>query len=322
MPSILILGAGLSGLVAANQLQKQGHSVVVLEKARGVGGRMATRRFSGGRFDHGAQFFTVRSEEFRHAVADWESAGVVRRWFEGFPSPGAMKPQDTYPRYCAAEGMTAIAKFLADGVDVRLKEEVASLRRDGDDWKVSCFSGNSFEARKLLLTAPLPQSLALLDTGNVVLPEDVRLRLESVRYEPCFAVMALLDGPSKIPAPGALHLDGEPIAWIADNFLKGVSGREGAVTIHSTSAFAAAHYEEDQDAIGRFLIEGAAPYLEANVLEFQVRRWRYSKPENALDVGAVSVSALELVFAGDGLCGARVEGAFSSGVAAARYVQG
>ncbi|MBN1666669.1 MAG: NAD(P)-binding protein, partial [Anaerolineales bacterium] len=54
----LILGAGMSGLMAANRLQQAGVETLLLEKARGVGGRMATRRFGGGVFDHGAQFFT------------------------------------------------------------------------------------------------------------------------------------------------------------------------------------------------------------------------------------------------------------------------
>ena len=57
----IVIGAGISGLFAANRLQTEGLEVLVLDKGRGLGGRMATRRISSGVFDHGAQFFTVKN---------------------------------------------------------------------------------------------------------------------------------------------------------------------------------------------------------------------------------------------------------------------
>ena len=50
---ILVVGAGISGCVCPYQLSKAGHDVVVIEKGRGVGGRMAARRVGGARIDHG-----------------------------------------------------------------------------------------------------------------------------------------------------------------------------------------------------------------------------------------------------------------------------
>ena len=60
----LVVGAGVAGLLAATELAAAGCRVIVLEKSRGIGGRMATRRLGGAVCDHGAQFFTVRTEEF------------------------------------------------------------------------------------------------------------------------------------------------------------------------------------------------------------------------------------------------------------------
>ncbi len=66
--SCIIVGAGLSGLVAARTLQDSGTRVTVLEAEDKVGGRMRTDRVGGGVFDHGAQFFTARGDRFAEII--------------------------------------------------------------------------------------------------------------------------------------------------------------------------------------------------------------------------------------------------------------
>lgn len=66
----LVVGVGLTGLVAATILEREGLQVTVLDKGRGIGGRLATRcirdhALGESVFDYGAQFFTVRDPRFR-----------------------------------------------------------------------------------------------------------------------------------------------------------------------------------------------------------------------------------------------------------------
>ena len=91
MKNCLIIGAGMAGLLAGTFLQENGIDVTVLDKGRGVGGRMATRRLGEGRADHGAQFFTVRSEVFASWVDDWLTAGVVLEWTAVLMAPMAIR---------------------------------------------------------------------------------------------------------------------------------------------------------------------------------------------------------------------------------------
>lgn len=320
MKKILILGAGISGLVAARELEKSGHEVVVVDKGRGVGGRMATRRFDDAIFDHGAQFFTVRDPEFQIIVENWVQNGVAREWFHGYPTPDESKTRDGHPRFCGVNGMTGIAKHLSEGLNVHLDEEIERLEHKNGVWSAHSKSGARFSGDELILTAPVPQSLALLRTANCELPQNAQKTLENLRYEPCIGVLANLDAPSKIPAPGALYVEGEMVWWLGDNFQKGISLRQGSVTIHSTGAFASEHYGDEDEALIELLSRAAAPWLGAGVESAQVRRWRYSKPENPLDIGHLRVEDLHLSFVGDIFQGAKIEGATLSGLSSARAI--
>ncbi|TAF51246.1 MAG: FAD-dependent oxidoreductase [Oscillatoriales cyanobacterium] len=53
---IAVIGAGIAGLVCAEQLRQAGYRVVVIEKSRGFGGRAATKRVPNFRADHGLRY--------------------------------------------------------------------------------------------------------------------------------------------------------------------------------------------------------------------------------------------------------------------------
>ena len=91
---VLVVGAGIAGLAAARRLLEVGvdrSDLRVVDKGRGFGGRMASRRIDTpngvARFDHGAQFFTTRSDLFRATVDRAVDAGAVVEWTRGFSEP-------------------------------------------------------------------------------------------------------------------------------------------------------------------------------------------------------------------------------------------
>jgi renalase len=97
MKSCIVVGAGLSCLIAARTLQGAGVHVTVLEKEEKVGGRMRTDLVDDGIFDHGAQFFTVRDDRFEEMVESWISAGVAEEWTRGFADPSGEYQEDGHP---------------------------------------------------------------------------------------------------------------------------------------------------------------------------------------------------------------------------------
>src|SRR5215213_7778337 len=134
--SCIIVGAGISGLLVANALKLEGWTVTVLDKSRGVGGRMAARRLGEGTFDHGAQFFTVRGNRFADLVNGWLGAGAAAEWSRGFADAEGEPNEDGHPRYRGAAGMTSIPEYLARDLDVRTGERAVRVDAHADGWQV------------------------------------------------------------------------------------------------------------------------------------------------------------------------------------------
>ncbi len=310
-PTTVIVGAGLSGLMVARRLHDRGASVRVLEKSRGLGGRLASKRVGGLTFDSGAQYFGVRDTGFVDLVENWREHGVVAEW------PGAPAG-----RWMGRPGMTAPAKFLAAGLDVRRDHKVTSVVRDGrGSWEIEMEGRETIPADQLVLSAPLPQSLALLVQGGVSLPPSLAAELALISYEPCLALLVTLSGPSLLPAEGVAFAGG-PVRWMADNRLKfGQPGGPGAVTVHTHPAFAAAHYSAGEDEVAGLLLPELRPWMGgAEVVTATLHRWKYSEPKTTFREPCVWIPGLKLGLCGDAFGGPRVEGAAVSGLAMARML--
>ncbi len=164
---VLIVGAGLAGLCLARTLKRKS---ILLEKSRGVGGRIATRRIDDLGLDHGAPLLPD-DPMVRELLRNVGLGGSARAANGGVYLP---------------EAMTQIPKVLARGLDIRKSTRVVSLRRTGTGWCVETDGAEVFFANDVVITAPLPQAIELLDRSRISLPDELR----SVTYTK--AVMALI----------------------------------------------------------------------------------------------------------------------------------
>ncbi len=163
---VAVVGAGLSGLVAARTLEDHGHCVHVYEKLRGAGGRMDTRRTDSYAFDIGAQYFTVRDERFAKMVDGWTQLGIVGRW-EGrirVVCDGEFsKEKQKQRRYVGVPGMSALARYLSGNLDIRWRTRVHRVSREDQSnilWGECKKALGTYDA--LIVTSPPEQSVQLL----------------------------------------------------------------------------------------------------------------------------------------------------------------
>jgi hypothetical protein len=304
---VVIVGAGVSGLVAAHELRAAGAEVDVLDKGRSPGGRLATRRIGTATLDHGAQFFTVRTPAFRQRVDDWIERGLVVVWSHGFG------PEDAHPRFVSRSGMNALAHDLAVGLEVSCSTMAVAVRRSGAQWQVRVEDGSVRVADRVVVTTPLPQASALLADASVDLDD----RLMGTDYDRTLALLAALDRPPQIDAPGGVQRPNADVGFVADNLAKGVSATP-AITLHASAAWSQSHWDQDTADVLASLVDLAAPWLgDAIIGEAQVKRWRYATPRTAWPAPCWMSADSGLVLAGDAFNGPRIEAAHNSGLAAA-----
>ena len=201
--NVVVVGAGISGSVCAWRLAKFGHNVTLVEKGRGVGGRMATRRMEGARIDHGAQFFTVRDSRMEELLSLWVAEKAVVPWYDHIPGlPDLPRGQ----RYRGTEGMTSPAKVLAKEFSVETNLFVDRIRRDGQKWLISerAGEGRQLQADHLVITIPSVQLLELFERSHYSLDEDTMNSIRSIRHTRCLAVLGIMDRPSSLKHPLSL----------------------------------------------------------------------------------------------------------------------
>lgn len=319
---IAIIGTGVSGAVCAQQLRRAGREVVVFDKGRGPGGRASTRQApTGTQFDHGAQYFTAKSNAFQQQVDDWVERGVVAAWDGRFAdvARGSASPKigESPVRYVGTPKMNAIVKDLASEGEFRYGVRLEAITGEPGDWALAGAAGEElgrFEA--VVVSAPAPQAADLLRESAPA----IAAQAAAVPMSGCWAVLTAFHEPLPLAFDGA-YITGSPLSWAARDSSK--PGRESAPetwTLHGSPEWSEAHIDDDPMGLASQLLSaffeatGAEP---VSPREAWAHRWRFALPPAPLDGAFLFDPALGLGACGDWCGGPRVEGAWLSGRAIA-----
>ena len=349
---VVVIGAGLTGLVVARSLQQRGYGVRVLEKSLGTGGRLNTRRVKEGRADRGVRYLDGGLPLTAELIPPLRGRGIVKPWpGTGFQyCPSGVMPVEIQDRYCAPEGVSQVAKALAQGVEVSLNHRAIALvppnpQASTPHWTIHCDHPRSenprqpltyppedqIEASAVIMAIPAPQAEALLATipaNRCPMVSTLLAAIAPIRYDPCFSVTATyaaardLDPPALRNWQGIELPDDMTLAWIAREDRKCPDKIQPIVGFQSSAAFAERWVDaQDLYAIGRQLLARAEQLLNLpfrHPQSFQVHRWRYAQVVNPLTEPYLQDSLTDLWVGGDWCGGNNVEAALASGVAIAQ----
>lgn len=305
---VLVVGAGMSGLIFAKhwaESQPQS-SLLVLDKGRGVGGRLANRRCLDSAYDTGAQFIRARSHEFKTFLRPHVESGVLCHWYDD---------DQGFPVFRGREKMTALPKALAQGLELSLGQKLVELRWSEQDqvFHCVCESGLEVLAKKILLTAPVPQVLELFQHSGLEGDGDEWAALSKVRYRKTLVLLARCSEWPSQNVQGMIPVSGDvPLDLVVDHGAKGIVSAEGSVSFVFNAEFSDRFYDHDLEDIHKEMLVTleSTPY---QILRSEVKKWKFSDPLETF--GALhfrSKSYPQLFLAGDGFGGGSVEGAFRS----------
>ena len=278
MIRVAIVGAGLSALSLAHLLGNR-VEVALFEKARGVSGRMSTRRAEPHFFDHGAQYFTARTKPFQKFIQPFIDEGVIQKWparYARFDDNRIVELKDwenDEPRYVGSPAMNSFAKALSLDLDITLNTRIVSLDKK-KKWSLKDAEGHTYEGFDWVVsTAPSPQT-AILFPKSFRYSKDI----EKCDMRACFSLMLGFNHELNLDFDAA-HVMNTDISWLAVNSSKPNRSIATALVVHSSEAFAEKHLEADSLEIQRRLSAETSRIIarDTNDATFKaVHRWRYA----------------------------------------------
>lgn len=331
---IAVVGAGISGLTAGKILASAGHEVVIFEKSRGFGGRMATR-YTGidleNRLDHGINHFAVSDPVFNSAVEEWESKGLVQKWGQSFSFYDGetllqRSPLSESSLFTSVKGMNEIGRELGRMCDVHFNSKVGGLTYFGKHrtrkkpWMINFESGNVISADAVILATPAPQAYGILGMSQDETDTLKMVRqIDEIQYQSSFTLMLRFEG---VPVPSwqGIECENSLISFISNESLKRGEKDSLYLSVQSTYAFSQSNKDQLKEQVAEQLIHELSGILGSWAKSYhwkQIHFWRYASCVNPLHVSYLDRlnEDAPLALTGDYFKGSTLQDAYLSGYA-------
>jgi len=290
---VVIIGAGIAGLVCARELRDAGRQVVVLDKSRGVGGRCATRRMLGQPVDHGLSYYHADDPDLLADLAAVPGTALLgwphRVAGHGPPChPAAFRPGQQ--RLAFAEGVNAFPRHLARGLDLRLGTRVLRIDPMPSHVALEIEDGPPLRTRDVVITCPTPQAEAILPSAEGRSLRAVQALLAHVVIHPCITLV--LGFPLDGPAPDFDMLypdDSDLIQLVSHDSAKREDPSYRVLVVQATAAWSSEHLEHGHDDWRAALTEEAARLCGGWVRDpawSELHRWRHAKTMPSTEMSA------------------------------------
>ncbi len=334
MPSVAIIGAGMSGLAAAHILGDAGYAVTLFEQGQEVGGRAATRERQGFIYDHGAQYIKEGTpislawitERFRlpdlidiqKPIWTFDGQGYIQ---EGDPA------QNKEQKLSYRHGLNTLAQKMAEGLSIQLGACITRIQQESTGWRIFNQTGQgygSFDA--LLITIPATQASTLIQASQIEphIQQTISTQLETARYNPLISVMLGYQiKPQTRPYYALVNTDKQhQISWLAwehEKALERVPAGSGLLLAQMAPAYSSQQMQTTDAEIVHDVARQVATLIQEdlpNNIFNDVQRWSYALPAQKADGERLNASTLplHLAFAGDAFVGGRLHLALEYGI--------
>lgn len=322
---VAVIGAGIAGATCARALAAAGCAVHVIDKSRGAGGRLATRRLEwldprgcqrSARLDYGAPAFAAQDADFRRFLAGSLPADSLASWRPALAA-GSRPLDDAGPMWLPQPDMPSLCRGLLRGLPATWSFAVERLQGHPSGWRVEAAGEvlpGAFDA--VVLALPPAQAAPLLAAHR----GDWAQRAALAWLQPCWTLMGVARRPARDAAWDLARPEHGPLEWIVRNEAR--PGRAAAAgeahwVAHARAGWSRQHLEHAAGWVQAQLQDALQEWL-GEPIEWQhavVHRWRHAMlpPSGSLPSRQCWWDgARGLGVCGDFLGGNGVEGAWQS----------
>jgi len=311
---IAVIGSGISGIYAARELSEVA-DVTVFEKSRGFGGRMSTRTREDYQFDHGAQYFTVKSRSFQQFLNPFISNGVITQWNQNIvgieknnkPKIRNLTADNTL--YISTPKMSSFCRHLSSDLNVSLETKVEKIIKKDGEWLL--YSGDNFlgEFAWVIFAIPSHQVAEIIPDCFAFKDE-----IKNIKMQACYSLMLGFNNPLHINWDAA-NISGYNISWVAVNSSKPERSGKYSIIAHSTNEWAEDNIESDLDKSKAYLISELSDIMGVDLISadyIDLHLWLYANVSKQNGKKAYIDFDNSLAACGDWCIQGRVEAAFLS----------
>ncbi|MDC3181107.1 FAD-dependent oxidoreductase [Gammaproteobacteria bacterium] len=309
-----IIGAGLSGITLGHLLKPYGQ-VVLFEKSKHVGGRLASIAPSSYSFDFGTQFFKATHDGFKSEIKPLIDQGIIQRWDGRFVEFSHQKISsqrvwdENMPHYVGTPTMNHIARSLAEGLEIHFDVTIESITEQ-QGWHLSDQHSKHGPFDWVISTCPGPQTAQLMPAQFAY--HDV---LSQIQMQSCFSLMLGFKNKLDIGFDAAL-VKHDDISWISVNSSKPNRPDSLCLLIHATNQWSDKNFEQDKAITQQHLIKASQPYIpiDLETADFTaLHAWRYANMKKTPLKRLVDRHS-KIAACGDWCLQGRVESAFISAI--------
>lgn len=305
----IIIGAGISGLALASRLKSQNKEFIIIEKSAGVGGRIATRRGEDCAYDHGAQFIKIKPSDDGLMLEQLNIQELGKNWFSA----------NGINHFAFPKGMTQFPKSLVSPSNLKLNEKVVHIDAGDDHCLLETEKGTRYQARKVYMTCPLPQSLALLQNSKISYP----LELDEIKYASALVGLYRVQSTDRNILDIKCAQDVSNEIFSLNNQLSKEVSQNLAFTVVMQPAWSESRFDQDDvktlEEISEHFEMALARISSKDsfvILSSQLKKWRYSHPLSKFRSPFHNLEKNKKIFLlGDAFGGGSIPGAIRSAYA-------
>lgn len=316
MTNIALIGVGVSGLSFLSFINRKKFNIEIFEKSRGFSGRLSTRRTECGKFDHGAQFFTIKNNIFKEFLLS-NFSELFKKYEPSikYNNHGVLENFANSTHYYFSGGMNSFGKTLGKKFNASLNTKIKSIKKTSKNkWQLifddNYISKGTFDY--VVSSAPFDQTRDIY-SNNFSFDEKFAMK-------PCITLMVGFK---------TFHDDVYPYQKFHDNsnldslFYQNYKFNDNKLhcwVIQAKAQWSINNLELPDEKIISELLSKLKIIFGPEKPDFlQLHKWRFASTSKNKFENEIASNSANLFAIGDWVSGGRVEGAFISGYRLAKH---